>query len=43
VVSIEVMECSMEMTTSVVDPDGWNANWSVKERVGGGWRSAGYK
>jgi len=42
-VSIEVIECSMEMMAAVVDPDGRNANWSVEERVGGGWRSAGYK
>ena len=33
----------MEMMAAVVDLDGRNANWSVKERVGGVWRSAGYK
>ena len=33
----------MEMMAAVVDLDGRNANWSVKERVGGGWsiRSVG--
>jgi len=33
----------VEMIAAVVDLDGRNANWSVKDRVGEGWRSAGYK
>jgi len=32
VVSIEVMEYSMDMIAAVVNLVGWNANWSVKER-----------
>jgi len=36
----DVMECSMDMMVAVVDPLLQNENWSVKERVGGGWRSA---
>jgi len=39
----DVMECSMDMMVAVVDPLLQNENWSVKERVGGGWRSAGCK
>ena len=37
------MQRSMEMMAAVVDRDRRNANWSVKQRVGGGWRSAGCK
>lgn len=33
----------MAMSAAVVDPVGRNANWSVKEREGGGARIAGYR
>ena len=33
----------MAVSAAVVDPVGRNANWSVKEREGGGARIAGYR
>ena len=39
---VEIM-CRVEIIAAVVDPDGLKANWSVKERFGGGDVKHGYK
>jgi len=37
------MDCKIAMSAAVVDPVGRNANWSVKEREGGGASMAEYR
>ena len=41
--SNDMKYCILDMIAAVVDPVGQKAYWSVKERVGGGLKSAGYK